>query len=341
MTTTRANPFSVKLLENTPGVLVSSLLPAASRTTDDNIEVPSVDDGELAFLSRDLLVTKLNSMHDFLWMAGRPMPPRHLGHQIVLSRQIVVTEDVALHLVWQGKRMFVKPLSKYLLDEELWEQCLLERSQDTAEVAILRESIAQCARGFLLSYCALLCYESDFNTAQSLGLLPSEVKWKQWRLWVAEIIKNCPYDQVNQRFWYGELRLSRLNKICRWRKGAIFRGYSSVGSPSDYGELLSENFGALAVALGYIVIVLTAMQVGLATNHLQQSTAFQGASWVFTVISIIAPLAIVVAIMVYFLAMVINNWKVTNRYEKTRSGVMGVQLRESKIDEAQTPGPSV
>lgn len=332
MANARVGPFSVNLLKRAQGASVSSLLPAASRNNkDDNIEIPSVENGALFFLSRDLLVTRLNDVHESLWMAGRPMPPRHLGYQILLSREVVVTEDISLHLVWQGKRIFIKPLPTYLLDERLWKQCLGQIVGDNAEVAKNRESIAQCAKGLLLSYCALICYESDFRSAQTLGLLPNEIKWKQWRLWVAEIITNCPYDQVNRRFWYGELRLGRLNKIYRLRRIDVLRGYSRVGTPSNYGELLSENFGALAVALGYVVIVLTAMQVGLATNHLEQNTAFQGASWVFTVISIIAPLATVAGIFIYFLAIFIANWKATKRYESKRSGIMGVQIRKGEV----------
>jgi ABC-type dipeptide/oligopeptide/nickel transport system permease component len=160
--------------------------------------------------------------------------------------------------------------------------------------------------------------------------LPKGVKWEQWRSWVAQIIANCPYENVNQRFWYGELRLGRLNKIYRWRKGHLLRGYSRVGAPSVYTELLSENFATLAVALGYIVIVLTAMQVGLATNHLQQNAAFQGASWIFTVISVMAPLVTVAAILIFFLVIFIANWVATMLYEEKRSGVMGVRVR--KVD---------
>jgi hypothetical protein len=330
MSTSTSTPFSVRLLRNARTTSFQSLLPAATRNADDDIQVPSVTGGDLAFLGKDLLVDRLNDVHGSIWMAGRPMPPRHIGHQIVLSREVVATEDMGLHLVWKAKRIFIKPLPKYLLDEGFWKQHLLQNLQDGAEAAKQRQKIAHCARGFLLSYCALLSHESDFNLAQTLGLLPKGVKWEQWRSWVAQVIANCPYENVNQRFWYGELRLGRLNKIYRWRKGHLLRGYSRVGAPSVYTELLSENFATLAVALGYIVIVLTAMQVGLATNHLQQNAAFQGASWIFTVISVMAPLVTVAAILIFFLVIFIANWVATMLYEEKRSGVMGVRVR--KVD---------
>lgn len=270
---------------------------------------------------------RLNDVHGFLWMAGRPMPARHIGYQIVLSREVVVVENMDLHLVWKAKRIFIKPLPKYLLEEEFWKQHLIQCSQDDAKVGAQRERVAQCAKGLLLSYCALVSYESDFNLARTLGLLPDAIQWEEWRTWVAQVIASCPYESVNRRFWYGELRLGRLNTIYRWRKGHLLRGYSTVGSSSFYSEFLSQYFGSLAVALGYIVVVLTAMQVGLATNRLQPSTAFQGASWVFTVISILAPLAAAAVLLICFLIIFIANWVKTTLYEGERSRAVGFQIR--------------
>jgi hypothetical protein len=206
------------------------------------------------------------------------MPPRHIGHQIVLSREVIVTEDIGLHLVWRAKRIYIKPLPAYILDEKFWQLYLAENKQDDPEAAEKRQKIAQCARGFLLSYCALISYESDFKLAQTLGLLPSRIEWQQRRSWIPEVIASCPYDSINPRFWYGELRMGRLNTIFRWQKGYFLRRYSRVGAPSVCSEFLGEHLAALAAALGYIVIVLTAMQVGLATDHLQKNTAFQNAS---------------------------------------------------------------
>lgn len=335
MSTSTAAPFSVKLLGSAQNTTMIHLLPATTRTVDDDIQVPSITDGALAFLSKDLFVNRLNDVHNSLWIAGRPMPPRHLGHQIVLSREVIVTEDMELHLLWRAKHIYIKPLPKYILDEKFWRLYLAEKGQDNAETAERRQKIAQCARGFLLSYCALISYESDFKLAQTLGLLPSRIEWEQWRSWVPEVIASCPYDSVNPRFWYGELRMGRLNKIYRWQKGHFIRGYSRVGAPSVYSEFLGENFAVLAVGLGYMVIALTAMQVGLATDHLQKNAAFQDASWVFTVISMIAPLAAAAVIFTLFLVMFIINWAETKNFEGKRSGMMRVQIRQIKPSEAE------
>ena len=48
----------------------------------------------------------------------------------------------------------------------------------------------------------------------------------------------------------------------------------------------------MATALVYIAIVLTAMQVGLATTKLGHDQAFQQASYGFMVFSILAPLIV-------------------------------------------------
>lgn len=51
-------------------------------------------------LSGQLDVRRLNAIHDRLWRAGLPGKVHPLHHQIVLQRNIIVTERVDLHLVW-------------------------------------------------------------------------------------------------------------------------------------------------------------------------------------------------------------------------------------------------
>lgn len=319
-------PFATELISS--GQTASDLLPAVSRTADNRIEKPSVSSTALEFLERDLLVERLDKVKRHLWMAGRPMPPRHLGYQKVRSRDIIVSEEMELHLVWKTNCIYIKPLPQYLLALDLWQNCLAMVPAPNNRPD-KRDAIAKTARGFLLSYCALVAYESDFHLAKELGLLPCELAWKDWKAWTAEVMDKCPYSAVNPRFWYGELRLGRLNKIYRWRKGSFIRGYSRIGAANTYGELLRDNFSVLAALLGYIVIVLTAMQVGLGTDHLQGSAAFQRASWGFTVFSIISPLAATVIIFALFLVMFVSNWVETKRFEKTRFRAMGVEKDEA------------
>jgi hypothetical protein len=321
----RVPPFQKLLIPSTSAL--DDLLPATARSKDHDIVAPGSPDQDLQFLENELSVERLNSIHPSLWKAGRPMPARHLGYQLVLSRDIVLTEEMSLHMVWRSTKIYIKPLPKFLLVPDFWAANLADQRADTPEIARLRQRLDECARGFIYSYCSLLAYESDFDLAKNLRLLPQNIKWTDWREWAAEVLANCPYDALNPRFWYGELRLGRLNKIYRYEKGQLLRGYSRVGSSSTYSELLRDNFGILAAILGYVVIVLTAMQVGLATSHLGSSSAFQDVSWGFAVFSIAAPLAAVAVILMVLFVLFVRNWWATLSFEKMRSLSIGASPR--------------
>ncbi|KAJ6437987.1 ubiquitin-conjugating enzyme [Purpureocillium lavendulum] len=121
---------------------------------------------------------------------------------------------------------------------------------------------------------------SDFRIAQDKHLLPPEVSWPAWRIFVEQLDTEHISTHVDPRFRYGELCLSRLNKIYALTQTPL-RGY--VRYWNQYGTFFHDNFAWLASASLYIVIVLTAMQVGLATESLGGNDAFQAASYGFTV----------------------------------------------------------
>ncbi len=306
----------------------SGLLPATYRTEEDDIAVISQVD--LAFLEREFLVRRLNSVHKHMWLAGRPMPPRPLHHQIMLRRNIVVTEDMELHLVWYKTRIFIKPVPTYLLDPAFWASQRLDRGPadgDGDGDAKRRREVAACARGFLFTYTALIAYPSDFRIAKERGLIPDGLTWEDWRQKAADLVGSHSYEAVNWRFWYGELRLSRLNKIYRLTLRSPLRGYSLVSGHAALGDLVSDNFALLGSLLAYMAIVLTAMQVGLATTQLQPSPTFQSASYGFTVFSIVAPLIGAFVILVCVLVLIGSNVAATKQYERKRFEGMGVEHR--------------
>ncbi|TGJ86153.1 hypothetical protein E0Z10_g2617 [Xylaria hypoxylon] len=125
-------------------------------------------------------------------------------------------------------------------------------------------------------------------------------------------------------WWYGELRLGRLNTVYRLR-GFVFRGYSKVTGRADYTTLIAENFAILATLLGYVVLVLSSLQVGLSVDRLVENTAFVNFSYGFTVFSILAPVILGAGIFAIVLAMFISNWLVTKKYEEKRFREMGVE----------------
>ncbi|KAI1175490.1 hypothetical protein F4777DRAFT_327939 [Nemania sp. FL0916] len=305
-------PFTTRVLSprsNEQPDLAAHLLPAAHRTKKDHIIVPQPDS---EFLGSELLVDRICAVKDWLWICGRPMPPRPLHHHIAISRDITITELPELHLVWSKKRIFLKPLPPWLLDPLFWTSHILPNA-----------NLASCARGFLFSYTALIAYESDYRLAQEKGLLPLSLTWEGWKCVVKEVLQNHDMAQVNPRYWYGELRLGRLNIVYRF-KGFFFRGYSKVDGHAVYADLLSDNFAVIAAILGYVVIILTALQVGLGVDRLTESPAFVNFSYGFTVFSLIAPVILVVGVFLFFLALFISNWLVAKKYEERRFAEMGV-----------------
>ena len=124
---------------------------------------------------------------------------------------------------------------------------------------------------------------------------------------------------INIRYRRGELRISRINWIFRFcsrtrNPTTFFRGF--LYGYRNYGSFAERNLAWLASATVYTVLVLTAMQVGLATDQLGHSVSFQRASYGFTVFSIISPLIVVVGIFALVLILVVFNWRYTLKTKK-------------------------
>lgn len=312
-------PFSVRVLDSAksddntstlPQLLGSEnrnrpttpipLLPASYRTRKNDITIARLDD--LDFLKSELSVDRLNEIHEWLMIVGRPMPPRALHLQRMKLREICPTEQMDLHLAWSPKRIYVKPIPRFLLDTGFWEAYLCGNPR-----------LYECAMGFLVSYTALIQHESDFWIAKDAHLLPKEVAWPQWVFLVRQLLDCRNLDNINKRYNYGELRLGRLNMIYRFRKGR-YRGYLS--SCTTYGDFFRDNINSLITLFAYTTIVLSAMQVGLGTSYSQDSRAFNRASYGFAIFSIIAPLISVAALLVLLIGLVLNNLFATMRYRR-------------------------
>lgn len=263
------------------------------------------------------------------------MPPRPLYYQKAVGRDIVVHEQMDLHLVWDSKRMFLKPIPRYLFVLGFWEDnfsckagcasaSTSEHSRQTtsgtqkmAEVPICeRCQMYKCALGFLLSYASLISYENDLCIAKEANLVPVELTWPDWRILIKELLTRENKRNINKRYLYGELRLARLNKVYRYTLRSPIRGYLYGHSSSS--KFWQDNFTRIVSLFAYIAIVLTAMQVGLATKRLQNNDAFQRASFGFTVFSILAPLVFVGLILVVFLVLCLLNVFATLKYNRKK-----------------------
>jgi hypothetical protein len=309
---------------------LESSLPASRRTKEDNIVTPALaTSAELesdtcrssefyVWIDDDLELSRLHAVNDLLWMVGRPMPPRALHQQRLLGRQIIITEKLDLHLVWTSGQIFVKPLPRFLFDPHFWETFKLYHPQPDYDASLCscrhRQKIAL---GLLFSYAALVAHESDYHIAKEMHLIPEDVQWSDWRKKIRGLLSISPiHSRVDPRFQYGELRLSRLNKIYFFWK-TPFRGYMSRWN--QYGAFFRDNLAWLAGSTVYIAVVLTAMQVGLATNELQDNDAFQSAAYGFTMFSVFGPLAAFFLICIVFCFIFIGNWIESRRYTRKRA----------------------
>lgn len=266
------------------------------------------------FLTKELAVDKVNGIHRHLWWAGRPGNNRPLHRQRMMLRNVVITEDPALHMVWFDSTIYIKPLPEYLLD---WEFFNTHICSD--------EILFQLACGFLLSYSKLIFHKSDFKIAIDEGLIPNTIDWASWCSFALEI-RNIPLIDVNKRYKYGELRLRRLNHIfnfCRWELA-----YHSVYT--QYDHFFTQNFAWLLLVFGYLTLVLTAMQVILATPS--TTKVFQDVSYWFGVFSIIAVLAGVLLVSGLFVILFIYNLIITLLWQHK------CRLESRRARKRSTPG---
>lgn len=307
------------------------LLPATYRRKH---RIEPIGNDISSFLEAELNVSRLNDVHEWLWLVGLPSAARPLHYQVVKRRDIVVTEQLDLHLVWSSSTssiIYIKPLPRFLLCPGFWQTQICTHPQ-----------LYRVALGFMLSYVALIEREADYNLAIQHGLLPREVTWVAWLALVNELVgtsaqaKSFASDAtsassvgllrgdacVNRRFHYGELRLGRLNWIYRITRGE-FRGYLS--GCTNYGTFMRENTNSLLTVFAYTTIVLSAMQVGLSTELLGHDYAFGMASSIFSVFSILAPLACIVAIIGVLAIIVVVNLARTLRIRKLKQ-LQGVRV---------------
>lgn len=329
-TTNQDSPFSIRVLHgrkssdvHSPGQLYP-LLPSIHRRSPG--ELISAGRDITACIEKELDLDRLTDVQTWLWVAGLPFPPRALHRQLLLGRQIFVTEQMDMHLVWTTGRIFLKPLPSFLLDPDFWSQYLtcprecrcIDKSNETFSATQQRCKqmvLRRRALGFLFSYAALISHESDFSIAKDKYLLPVELKWSDWRVLVDQLDTQHIYPYIDPRFIHGELRLSRLNKIYIISFRSL-EGY--MPRWNEYSAFFHDYFTWLASGTIYIAIVLSAMQVGLATDSLQDSKIFQSASYGFTVFSIMGPIIAAFLIFIQFFGIFVWNWAKADLWKKIR-----------------------
>ncbi|KAL7792784.1 hypothetical protein V8C43DRAFT_282448 [Trichoderma afarasin] len=294
----RLPPFSPK-----EDIFKEALLIAGIYQRDK--KVVSIDKSDVVsfkeYLEYDLDVRRLNKIHKHLWLAGLPQACRTLHDQVRIGRQIHISEMAHLHLVWRDNILYLKPLPDYLLSYSFW----------TDKLCADRE-LFESAKGFLYSYTWLICSKSDLRIAHEKGLVSETITWEKWAPFSAAVVSgiNGDLSDINPRYVYGELRLTRLNMISRFCTNTfefktIIRGYDY--GYRQYSTYLERNFKWVLTAFIYITVVLAAMQVGLATTKLNENAMFNRASYVFTMFSILAPIISLTIGSFFILVLIIFN----------------------------------
>ncbi|RAH52371.1 hypothetical protein BO85DRAFT_463953 [Aspergillus piperis CBS 112811] len=234
---------------------------------------------------------EVESDYHLLWLAGLPRAARPLHRQKLMKRAIILTESPDEHLVWSPGQILIKPVPEYLLDHEFW----------VRELCPHRELHA-AACGLLLSYAWLITGLIDFQLAKDERILPFDVTWDAWTLLIRQFLEWVDNENdddrcisqpqpaiINKRYEFGELRLSRLNSLYRLApvtfsiRNLVF-GF--LPSSTWYQEFFERNFSWILAVLVYMSVLLSAMQVGLATQALQGNQQFQRVCVVFTLASI-------------------------------------------------------
>ncbi|KAK4182092.1 hypothetical protein QBC35DRAFT_209089, partial [Podospora australis] len=254
-----------------------------------------------AFLRRELSVGDLADMMQHFWFAGAKRPAMPLHYHVGLGREITVTDRMDLHLLWdnQGK-LFIKPVPRFLLDPNFCSgnlQCPDASACHRHPADTCRGTPRRVALGFLYTYACLVSSESDFYVANEKRLFPCKeddkpLEWADWKILARELLQlyEREPDVVHPRFLRAELRLSRINTIHRLTSLPLFNPY--LRGRHNYGSLFRDNLAWMAAATVFVALVLTAMQVGLATERLQGNAAFQQASYGFIIFAIVGPLCV-------------------------------------------------
>jgi hypothetical protein len=244
------------------------------------------------FLSDELRTPKLDVIHSWLWLAGLPVASRSLQRQCITNRNIFLTERPDEHLVWWHDQIFLKPLPEYLLCYDFWTVHLCKD-----------EALHRSACGLLLSYAWLVQHKSDFELAKKSFLVPEDIQWRAWVEFMKSFLSYVDLDtleQVDRRYQYGELRLVRLNLLTRIRAISMRSKdrfmYGFMRTSTWYTAFLQTKFAWLAAVFIYATLLLSTLQVGLATSALQESRAFQNMSHGLTLVSLTGGFVVVVAV---------------------------------------------
>lgn len=245
------------------------------------------------YLTFDLKTSRLNDIHQHFWLADFLNAARPLHRQKLIERIILVIENSNEHFVWFEAQIFIKSLPDFLLDHDYW-------SDNLCSDLTLYES----ACDFLLSYAWLIRHQSDLDIAKKSDLMLKNIEWHNWAKFLKAFLNNINLEtlkDVNKRYLYEKLRLSRLNIIYRFMPLVYFlrnfvRNYQSESIWRN--AFFERHFKWMLVVFVILSIFLSTLQIGLITTMLQSHESFHRVSYEFVIASLIM---LVINVMLIFL----------------------------------------
>ena len=265
-------------------------------------------------LEKEFLTPDLDALAPHLWLVATQssshISPLH--EQIVKGREIVLTENPELHLVWVDGRVFIKPVPRYMLSHAFWVTYLTPSiSSHTASVQQGHPSRAliRAALGYMRTYHHLIQHESDFHIAIKSQLLPfdkPDVTIESFHRLIAGF-GDFRDDDVSPRYAYGTLRLPRLN-LCAKIFLHRFQFYQIY---PQYSQYFARFYAPILFLFGILSVALSAMQVGLQANTADGNgedgwVALQSASLWFAVANLLCICIIGLAIALLFVFMLLR-----------------------------------
>jgi hypothetical protein len=223
-----------------------------------------------------------------LWLIAVNGAPRSLYYQKFLRREIVIAEELDLHLVWAKSRIFIKPLPDFLLNYDFWEAYISCEPQ-----------LHRAACGLLYSYCGLIRFDHDLQLAQECHLVNVNLDYRAWTEFARTILPNLnPHDSntMDTRFQYGELRLNRLDTIYRYSPykfsvSSILQGFPHALTES-YVPYMDQYNNAVS-AFGVIIIILSAFNLSLSAHSKSPDLDLQQAACGFALFAMILCAALI------------------------------------------------
>ena len=212
------------------------------------------------YLKREFCTTELDAFTSYFWLLTTPshtnISPLH--HQLVKGRQIILTEEPQLHLLWVYDSIFIKPIPRFLLSHAFWSFFLSPESSPLSRDD--RQATFGAIRGLFRSYYHLIKYKSDFDIASERRLVPEGIEWEQFSDFLS-CFADLESDAVSPRYNFGEIRFTRLEF---W--SSILMHRLSFKIYGQYADHFSRFYAPLLFVFGVLTVALSAMQVALATN---------------------------------------------------------------------------